>query len=173
MVRSEAGRAGKDRDAREPAAADYRGRKSTRATGRRIAGGRLSIERYYQIMERLRQETADTGSELMITVPDREVSILQSELARQGTRMRAARPTAGWRSSSGRASGAVTGAARVASLMDHIDRTQAHPMVRPATTNADRLHGSCADRDGFDWGTELCGSAELRSRSTSKVASSC
>jgi hypothetical protein len=34
-------------------------------------------------MERLRQETNNTRSNLMIIVQDREASILQSELARQ------------------------------------------------------------------------------------------
>jgi hypothetical protein len=43
----------------------------------------LRNERYAQIKERLRQETRVVGPDLMITVPDREVSLLQSELARQ------------------------------------------------------------------------------------------
>src|SRR4029453_4031844 len=44
---------------------------------------RLRSERHNQIMERLRQKTQPAGSNLMITVQDREASILQSELARQ------------------------------------------------------------------------------------------
>src|SRR5262245_14166394 len=43
---------------------------------------RLALARYYQVMERLRQATDDVGSEIMITVQDREASLLQSELAR-------------------------------------------------------------------------------------------
>src|SRR5262245_41648059 len=57
--------------------------RESRRRGIKTPEERLRVERYYQIMERLRQETAGTGSKLMITVPDREVSILQSELARQ------------------------------------------------------------------------------------------
>ena len=44
---------------------------------------KLTMARYEQIMERLRQETIQTGPDLMVTVPDRDVSRLQSELARR------------------------------------------------------------------------------------------
>ena len=49
----------------------------------------LLLARYYQVMERLRQETDAAGSDLMITVPDREVSLLQSEMARRAEADRA------------------------------------------------------------------------------------
>ena len=50
---------------------------------------KLTLARYQQVMERLRQETQNAGSELMITVPDREVSLLQSEIARRAEADRA------------------------------------------------------------------------------------
>src|SRR6478735_10542387 len=41
----------------------------------------LKVQRYYQIMDRLEQETEATGDGVMVTVQDREVSLAQSKLA--------------------------------------------------------------------------------------------
>jgi len=121
---------------------------------------RLRIERYYQIMERLRQETADTGSKLMITVPDREVSVLQSELARQAADARALE-SGGLEVKFGAGFGGGDWFGWIISLFDHIDRTQAHPMVRPTTTTPDRISDDAKVAMASDWGTGLYGEPQI------------
>jgi hypothetical protein len=110
----------------------------------------LRVERYYQIMERLRQETADTGSKLMITVPDREVSILQSELARQAADARALE-SGGLEVKFGAGFGGGDWLGWIFSLFNHIDRSQAHPMVRPTTTTPDRIPDNAKIAMTADW----------------------
>ena len=121
---------------------------------------RLRVERYYQIMERLRQETANTGSKLMITVPDREVSILQSELARQADDARALE-AGGLEVKFGAGLGGGDWIGWIVSLFDHIDRTQAHPMVRPTTTTPDRIPDAAKIAMASDWGTGLYGAPHI------------
>ena len=100
--------------------------------------GRLRVERYYQIMERLRQETSNTGSNLMITVPDREASRLQSELARQARDGRAL-DSGGREVKFGTGVGGGDWFGWMFSLMKHVDREDAHPMVRPTTTKPEPI----------------------------------
>jgi DNA-binding transcriptional ArsR family regulator len=47
------------------------------------ADGGAVIECFNAVVERLREQTADTGSDVLVAVPDRDVSRLQSELARR------------------------------------------------------------------------------------------
>jgi len=121
---------------------------------------RLRVERYYQIMERLRQETADTGSKLMITVPDREVSVLQSELARQAADARALE-SGGLEVKFGAGLGGGDWIGWIVSLFDHLDRTQAHPMARPTTTTPDRISDDAKIAMASDWGTGLYGAPKI------------
>ena len=44
----------------------------------------MRMERLEQVRVRLAQESAEVGADLLITVPDREVSLVQSALARDG-----------------------------------------------------------------------------------------
>ena len=121
---------------------------------------RLRVERYYQIMERLRQETAGTGSKLMITVPDREVSILQSELARQASDARALE-SGGLEVKFGAGIGGGDWFGWIFSLFDHIDRSHAHPMVRSTTTTPDRIPDNAKIAMTADWGTGLYGAPKI------------
>ena len=57
--------------------------------------GKLRLARYEQIMQRLQQETDEVGSDVMITVQDREVSLAQSKIAEEAeaaTRLAVGRP---------------------------------------------------------------------------------
>ena len=121
---------------------------------------RLRTERYNQIMERLRQETATAGSNLMITVQDREASILQSELARQaaeGTPLDSGGLEAKF--GTGFAGGDWFGWIR--SVFDHVDRRQAHPIVRPTTTKPEPMADTCRIALAADWGTGLYGAPKI------------
>ncbi len=122
--------------------------------------GRLRVERYYQIMERLRQETSDTGSNLMITVPDREVSRLQSELARQASEAKKL-DTGGLEVKFGTGLGGGDWFGWLFSLMDHVDRNEAHPVVRPTTTQPDPLPEKARIAMTADWGTGLYGAPKI------------
>jgi hypothetical protein len=125
--------------------------------------GRLRLERFYQITERLRQETSATGSKLMITVPDREVSRLQSELARQASE--AAELYSGGREVKfGTGFGGGDWLGWILSLMDHVARNDAHPMVRPTTTKPDVLPDLATIAMTADWGTGLYGAPKIAQR---------
>jgi hypothetical protein len=121
---------------------------------------RLKIERYYQIMERLRQETADTGSGILITVPDRDVSRLQSELARraaEGSELDAGGLEV--RFGTGVAGGDWFG--WMFSLLDHVDRKEAHPIKRPKTTKPEPIPDTAKLAMTADWGTGLYGAPKI------------
>jgi hypothetical protein len=128
---------------------------------------RLRMARYQQIMERLRQETGDTGAELMVTVQDRDVSLLQSELARQATAERALLPGGlEVKFGTGLTGGDIFG--WIKSLFDHVDRRKAHAQVRPTTADAAALPDTAKLALTADWGTGLYGAPlianEIRKR---------
>ena len=121
----------------------------------------LRVEQYFQIAERLRQETdAAQSSNVMVTVPDPEVSRLQSEFARQAAAGRTL--TAGGleaKFGSGIAGGDWFG--WILSLMDHVRRKEAHPMIRPQSTTPDPLPDSAKIAMAADWGTGLYGAPKI------------
>jgi len=47
------------------------GLESAGRAGEETPASQLALARYYQIMERLRQETEEKGANLLVTVPDR------------------------------------------------------------------------------------------------------
>jgi predicted phosphodiesterase len=121
---------------------------------------RLRSERYAQIMERLRQETNHAGSNVMITVPDREASILQSELARQaaeGKKLDAGGLEAKF--GTGFFGGDWFGWIR--SVFDHVDRRLAHPILRPATPKPEPIPDVARIAMTADWGTGLYGAPKI------------
>lgn len=121
---------------------------------------RLSVERYYQIMERLRQETDTVGGNVMITVPDREASLLQSELARQsgaGKDLSAG----GQEAKFGTGFGGGDWFGWIKSLFDHVDRKQAHPMLRPASAQTEKIPDVATLALAADWGTGLYGAPKI------------
>jgi hypothetical protein len=121
---------------------------------------KLKLARYRQIMERLRQETDETGSELMITVPDREVSLLQSEMARQAAADRGL--DAGGKEV--KFGTGVTGGdwfGWIMSVFDHVDRRVAHPIVRPAAIEAEPVADNARIALTADWGTALYGAPKI------------
>ena len=120
----------------------------------------LRLERYLQIRERLRQESQEIGDGLLITVPDREVSLLQSALARDG---RGDTDIGGGalevKFGTGIGGGDILGWIR--SLFDWVDRRQAHPMLRPTTTMPERIANAARVAMTADWGTGLYGAPKI------------
>jgi len=125
------------------------------------------MARYGQVLERLRQETNQTGAELMVTVSDRDVSLLQSEIARQA-QVASALPSGGLEAKfgTGITGGDILG--WIKTLFTHVDRTKAHPIVRPTTTVADVISDHARVALTADWGTGLYGApliaGEIRKR---------
>jgi hypothetical protein len=131
--------------------------------------GQLRLARYLQIMERLQQETDDTGSDVMITVPDREVSLAQSKVAKDAA---STTPLA----SGGQEVQFGTGVSGgdwirwVWSLTDWVDRKDAHPMLRPKSTEVDTVAGDMLVAITADWGTGLYGAPKIASTIRSMAA---
>jgi hypothetical protein len=125
----------------------------------------LSYERYLQIRERLRQQSREVGDGLMITVPDREASLLQSALARDGSSETdlgaGAREV---RFGTGVGGGDIFGWLK--SLFDWVDRGQAHAILRPATSVPDPFPAQARIAMTADWGTGLYGAPKIGEQMT-------
>lgn len=126
---------------------------------------------YDQIVQRLQQAADDAGSDVMITVQDREVSLAQSKIAEQSS---AGKPLA----SGGQEAQFGTGLSGgdwlrwMWSLTDWVDRKEAHPILRPTTAQAETLTGDFTVAMAADWGTGLYGAPKIadamRSMATTK-----
>lgn len=129
---------------------------------------RLAMERYEQMRRRLAHETSNTGPELMITVQDREISLLQSQLAAQAP---PDRPL----SSGGLEVKFGTGFAGgdwfgwLTSLFAHVDRRQAHAIMRPADAAAAAIPDNARLAITADWGTGLYGAPKIAAQITARA----
>jgi hypothetical protein len=136
-----------------------------RAGAAEAGAAALSYERYLQIRERLRQESRDVGEGLLVTVPDREASLLQSALARDGREETGLAGNATEvKFGTGLGGGDILGWLK--SLFDWVDRTQAHPIVRPTTTVPDPLPDRARIAMAGDWGTGLYGAPQIAAQIT-------
>jgi hypothetical protein len=125
------------------------------------------MNRYNRIFEKLEEETKKSSANVLITVPDRDTSMLQSHIAEQADAGRPL-PTGGLEAKFGEGltGGDVWGWFR--SLFDHIDTSQWHPIIRPRDEKpADFADVGCVAVVG-DWGTNLYG-APLSAASINKV----
>lgn len=124
--------------------------------------GQLRLARYFQIMERLQQETDDTGSDVMITVPDREVSLAQSKVAKDAVK---SRPLSSGAQEVQFGTGLSGGDwfRWIKSLTDWVDREDAHPILRPTSTVAETIAGDMRVAITADWGTGLYGAPKIAS----------
>ena len=121
---------------------------------------KLDTARYYQIMERLRQETQTAGTNVMVTAQDRDVSLLQSELARQAEADKKLGP-GGLEVKFGTGFGGGDWFGGLRSLLDWVDRREAHPLVRPASTAREPLPNPAKIALAADWGTALYGAPKI------------
>jgi predicted phosphodiesterase len=114
------------------------------------------MDRYLRVIAKMEAETAKSGGNVMITLQDRDASMLQSKLAEFGI---AGEPlSAGGleaKFGEGPFGGDIIGWAL--SLLDRIDPSEAHPIVRPPDDHV----GAIADTGRVavisDWGTNLYG----------------
>ena len=121
---------------------------------------KLRLARYEQIMERLRQATTDASAELMVTVQDREVSRLQSEMARLAAADRRL-DAGGEEVKFGTGLAGLDWFGWIFSLLDHVDRSEAHQIVRPTSTARQALPDRAKIGLTADWGTALYGAPKI------------
>ncbi len=132
-------------------------------TGRERPDENLAAARYQLVVERLRRETSHVGPGLMVTVPDREVSVVQSELARLAESGRAV-ASGGLEVKFGTG---ITGGdwfGWLRSLFDHVDRQHAHPILRPRDAEAAQFPDDARVAITADWGTGLYGAPRIAKR---------
>jgi hypothetical protein len=127
------------------------------------AGPRLAAARFEHMKERLRQAAADVGPDVMITVRSREVSRLQSELARRAVAGRTLR-AGGVEVKFGTGFEGRDWFGWLLSLLDWVDRADAHPIRRPATAEADAIPDRARIAMAGDWGTGLYGAPRIAER---------
>jgi hypothetical protein len=88
------------------------------------------VERYNRLLQKLEEETGKTSSEVLITLQDRDTSVLQSRIAEGGV---AGPPLAAGgveaQFGEGLTGGDVWG--WIGSVFDHIDKNDWHPIARP------------------------------------------
>lgn len=123
-------------------------------------------ERFDQARERLRQESEEVGDGLMITVPDREVSLLQSAIARDGQAARSLGGGGGFEVKFGTGFGGGDIFGWMRSVFDWVDRRQAHPLLRPQTTKPDAIGNKARLAMTADWGTGLYGAPKIATQMT-------
>ena len=125
------------------------------------------INRYNDIIDKIQRETARSGSEVLITVQDRDASMIQSLIA-EGGDAGLPLPAGGIEAQfgTGLTGGDLWGWLR--STFDHIDKTKWHPIARPP----DDKIGTLADAGRVavvgDWGTNLYG-APVSAASIKKI----
>jgi hypothetical protein len=121
---------------------------------------RLLAARYELVKDRLRLETEEAGSNVMVTIPDRDVSLLQSELARRAEVERKL-AAGGLEVKFGTGFGGGDWFGWVRSLFDWVGRDQARPIKRPSSTTPAVIPDSARIAMAGDWGTGLYGAPRI------------
>lgn len=120
----------------------------------------MLLARYSQILQRLRQETANVDPEVFITLQDREVSLAQSKLFEDGV---VSRPLTSGAQELKFATG-VKGLdwfGWAGSLFDFVDQYAKHTLVRPTTASATPIANDARIALAADWGTGLYGAPKI------------
>jgi hypothetical protein len=127
---------------------------------------RLLGARHDGMMRRLQREAQAVGSNnVMITVPDRDVSRIQSELARQAAAVREGLPSNALEAKFGTGLKGGDWWGWLKSTFDWVDREDVHPAMRPPDARPFDLRTDF--KDGFtvalfgDWGTGLYGAPRI------------
>jgi Calcineurin-like phosphoesterase len=112
--------------------------------------------RYDGAVEKIAEETERVGADVLITVQNREVSLLQSSIADRAEERRAL-PGGGVEAQFGEG---LTGGdwwGWIRSVFDHIDKKDWHPIVRPPDEKVGSIPDSARVAILGDWGTNLYG----------------
>jgi len=122
---------------------------------------RLLKARHDQLLKNLEAETERVGSRnVMITVPDRDVALLQSELARRAD-LTAALPSNALEAKFGTGISGGDWFGWLKSLFDWVDRQDAHAIVRPSSSTPEKIDDNARLAIMGDWGTGLYGAPHI------------
>jgi len=116
----------------------------------------LVMNRYRNALQNLERETAASDPDVLVTVTDRETSLLQSRIASEAT---AAQPLGpgGLEVKFGTGVQGGDWFGWMKSLFDWVDRTDAHPIIRPTGATVEMLPDRARIAMVGDWGTGLYG----------------
>lgn len=126
-------------------------------------------QRYNEVVEKIRRETEAVGSDVLITVQDREASLVQSRMA-ESAEAGEALETGGLEAQFGEGAfgGDVWGWFK--SLFDHIDQSRWHAIKRPSGSTPQNIADKGRIAVVGDWGTNLYG-APVSARSIKHAGS--
>jgi hypothetical protein len=115
-----------------------------------------AVELFNQAVEKIAEETDKTGADVLVTVQDRDASLLQSRMAEREV-PGAPLPSGGIEAKFAEGLGGGDWWGWIRSVFDHVDRSQRHPILRPPDEEP-----SCFAEAGRvavlgDWGTNLYG----------------
>jgi Calcineurin-like phosphoesterase len=119
-------------------------------------GQRVNVDRYNRVLEKLQVETAKAGSNVLITVQDRDASILQSRIAEAGN-AGPPLPAGGLEAQFGDGIAGGDVFRWMLSVLDHVDPLNKHPIVPPPNDNIATLADTGRVAVLGDWGTNLYG----------------
>ena len=124
-------------------------------------------DRYNEVVEKIEQETKKTGSEVFVTIQDREASLVQSRMAEEAA-AGAALQAGGLEAQFGEGAfgGDIWG--WFTSLFDHIDKDEWRDIKRPAGDTPGTIKDTGRVAVVGDWGTNLYG-APVSARSIKKA----
>ncbi len=120
----------------------------------------LRIERYQQIMGRLEQESEDVGDDVMVAVQDRATSLAQSKVLERASAAKQL-DTGGKEVQFGEGLKGGDWLRWIWSVTEWVDRSDAHPIVRPSAATAGAIPNTCRVGLTADWGTGLYGAPQI------------
>ena len=129
----------------------------------RAGAPRAEVDRalYGRVVRQLQEATDEAGaSDVLVTAPDREVSLAQSLLAEGGIETKPL-DSGGQEVQFGTGVTGFDWFRWMWSLTDRVRRKDAHPLVRPPHPVADRLTGDLAVAMTADWATGLYGAPRI------------
>jgi hypothetical protein len=124
----------------------------------------LLMNRYRQLRDRLEQEAAKSGDDVMVTAQDPDVSMLQSRLAELALEGKPLGP-GGQEVKFGTGFEGRDWFGWLKSTLDWVDRKQAHPFVW-SSAGADAIADSFTVAMAGDWGTGLYGAPKIAQQIT-------
>ena len=120
----------------------------------------IDLAAFEQIRERIKQESLKVGPDIFVAVPDRDVSLAQSKIARDGDVTKAlANGGQEVKFGTGKTGGDWFGWAL--SVLDWVKRRDAHHLKRPISVTAETLPDVAHVALAADWGTGLYGAPKI------------
>ena len=129
---------------------------SSQLEGNQDPEQRANLDRYNRVVEKLQVETAKASANVLITVQDRDASLLQSRIAEAGE-AGPPLPAGGLEAQFGDGISGGDVLRWILSTFDHINPMDWHPIVRPPDDNIGTLADTGRVAVLGDWGTNLYG----------------